>query len=773
MATAHNLGFPRIGAKREMKKAVEAYWRGELSQAQLQNKEEELLQQNWALQSKSGLDLIPVGDFSWYDHVLDMSLLLNVIPPRFQVNSKKADIDTYFCMARGQAPNGQEAHACEMTKWFDTNYHYIVPEFSSSQQFSVANSRLLDQTKKAIAQGYSVKPVVVGPLSYLWLGKAQNKSFNKLDLLANLLAAYKDLFQQFSQLGVDWVQVDEPILVLDLPAEWKAALINVYDELNACRVKTLLTTYFGSLGDNLKAVCDLPIAGLHIDLVDGVEQFENVLLHFPNDKVLSLGVVNGRNIWKNNFAKSYTALQKAKEKWQNLLWVAPSCSLLHSPVDLEQESALDQDIKSWLSFANQKLHEVVTLARALNEGEAAVADSFAENKKAIEARKASERIHRREVSKRISSVNEAMAHRQHDYEQRAEQQKTSLGLPLLPTTTIGSFPQTTAIRLARRDFRQGKINEMQYQQKMKDEISSVLAAQEAIGLDVLVHGEAERNDMVEYFGELLDGFAFTEQGWVQSYGSRCVKPPIIFGDVSRAQSMTVEWSRYAQSQSQRIVKGMLTGPVTILAWSFVRDDQPLEATALQIALALRDEVVDLESAGIRIIQIDEPAFRESLPLRRDKWQDYLYWAVRCFRIASCGVKDETQIHTHMCYSEFNDIIESIAALDADVITLESSRSNMELLEAFERFAYPNEIGPGVYDIHSPRVPSVDEISVLLVKALHYIPADRLWVNPDCGLKTRGWEEVKRSLTNMVKAAEGLRKHFLGVGHQSESEEITA
>lgn len=757
MSKAHILGFPRIGAHRELKKAVEAYWQGKLSRTDLENTGKELRARHWQLQAQAGLDMVSVGDFAWYDHVLEMSTLLGVVPPRYQHTGGLVDLDTLFRMARGRAPTGTETTACEMTKWFDTNYHYIVPEFNTDQTFALSSNKLFDEIAEAQAAGHTVKPVLLGPLSYLWLGKTKGSDFDKLTLLNKLLPVYTEILNKLAAQKVEWVQFDEPILVLDLPEAWRAAFNTVYSQLKVAGLKYLLATYFGTLGDNLATACQLPVDGLHVDLVRAPEQLETVVAALPQDKILSAGIINGRNIWKADLAACLETLTPLKAQLGDRLWVAPSCSLLHTPVDLDNETRLDAEIKSWLAFSKQKLSEVVTLKRALTEGKEAVAQALAENQQANDARRQSPRIHKPEVKTRVAGVTDSMAKRQHEYAERAKIQRALFKLPLFPTTTIGSFPQTPDIRNARRDHKAGKLSEANYVQQMKTEIEKVVRKQEQMDIDVLVHGEAERNDMVEYFGELLEGFAFTQNGWVQSYGSRCVKPPVIFGDVSRPKSMTVEWSQYAQSLTQRWMKGMLTGPVTVLQWSFVRDDQPREQTCLQIALALRDEVVDLEKAGIKVIQIDEPAVREGLPLRRQDWQTYLDWAVKSFRISASGVEDSTQIHTHMCYSEFNDIMPAIAALDADVITIETSRSQMELLDAFVDFSYPNEIGPGVYDIHSPRIPTVDEMVDLMKKASQHVPAERLWVNPDCGLKTRGWSETEAALNNMVAAAKQLRQ----------------
>ena len=762
MITAHTLGFPRIGVQRELKRATEAYWAGTLDRQGLEQVGKTLRARHWAIQSDAGLDFIPVGDFSWYDHVLDMSTLLGVVPARFgDVTGGTVDLDTYFRMARGRAPSGSDVPACEMTKWFDTNYHYIVPEFSAEQVFRLASSKLFDEVAEACALGYQaqVKPVLIGPLTYLWLGKTKGAPFDKLALLEKLLPVYGAILAKLAQLGVTWVQIDEPILALDLPQSWKNAFEAAYVRLQQPGLKRLLTTYFGALEDNTALACRLPVDGLHIDMVRGPEQLTAVLDQLPSYKMLSLGVVDGRNIWRSDFAKVLAVLEQAKVRLGDRLWVASTCSLLHSPVDLAVETGLDEDIKSWLAFATQKVDEIVVLKRALNEGHVAVNAELGSNRQAHQARRTSPRIHHAAVKERVAQITSDLAERHHAYSVRRIAQQQRLNLPLFPTTTIGSFPQTAQIRAARRDVKAGKISERDYVAAMHEQISYAVRKQEELDLDVLVHGEAERNDMVEYFGELLQGFVFTQNGWVQSYGSRCVKPPVIFGDVSRPAPMTVDWTVYAQSLTPRPMKGMLTGPVTILQWSFVRDDQPRAQTTLQIALALRDEVCDLESAGIKVIQIDEPALREGLPLRQKHWQDYLGWAVHAFRITASGVRDDTQIHTHMCYSEFNDIIASIAALDADVITIETSRSDMELLEAFSGFSYPNDIGPGVYDIHTPRLPTTEEMVTLLEKAAIVIAPEQLWVNPDCGLKTRQWPEVETALTRMVQAAKTLRSRY--------------
>ncbi|MCK3824594.1 5-methyltetrahydropteroyltriglutamate--homocysteine S-methyltransferase [Pseudomonas sp. W2Aug9] len=758
MAVAHSLGFPRIGRDRELKKAQEAFWKGELDEAGLRAVGRDLRKTHWALQKQAGIELLPAGDFAWYDQVLTHSLMFGVIPERFRPADGHATLHTLFAMARGVSDNCcGGAHAQEMTKWFDTNYHYLVPEFSADQQFHLGWDQLFEEVKEARDLGHTVKPVVIGPLTYLWLGKAKGDAFDKLDLLERLLPLYGQIFQRLADLGVEWVQIDEPILVLDLPQDWKNAFERAYNLIQRDPLKKLVATYFGGLEENLGLAANLPVDGLHIDLVRAPEQYPTILDRLPAYKVLSLGVVNGRNVWRCDLEKALATLQHAHEKLGDRLWVAPSCSLLHSPVDLGREDKLDAELKSWLAFAVQKCEEVALLAQAVDQPEApAVLAALAESRAVQVARQASTRIHKPAVQARVAAITEQDSQRQSPFAQRIEKQRAGLNLPLLPTTTIGSFPQTASIRLARQSYKAGKLSEAEYVEAMHSEIKHAVQVQENLGLDVLVHGEAERNDMVEYFAEQLDGYAFTRFGWVQSYGSRCVKPAVIFGDLSRPKAMTVEWIRYAQGLTDKVLKGILTGPVTMLMWSFPREDVSREVQARQLALAIRDEVVDLEAAGIKIVQIDEAAFREGLPLRQAQWQHYLDWATEVFRLCACGVRDETQIHTHMCYSEFNDVIESIAAMDADVITIETSRSDMELLDAFEAFDYPNDIGPGVYDIHSPRVPDVSQMANLLRKAAKRIPAERLWVNPDCGLKTRGWPETEAALIHMVTAARQLR-----------------
>ncbi|QAA93538.1 5-methyltetrahydropteroyltriglutamate--homocysteine S-methyltransferase [Pollutimonas thiosulfatoxidans] len=762
MTITHNIGFPRIGVERELKRAQESYWAGKITQDELEAVGRELRARHWRVQADAGLSLIPVGDFAWYDHILEWTTLLGAVPARFgQASGQPVALDTLFRMGRGRAPTGTPTAACEMTKWFDTNYHYIVPELVPQQDYRVARSHLFDQIREAQALGHRVKPVIPGPLTWLWLGKGDAfvqgaADVNKLALLERLLPVYVQVLQTIKALGVQWVQIDEPILGLDLPLAWQQAYAEVYRTLATADVSILLATYFADLQDNTAVLKGLPVQGVHIDLVRGPEQLERVAGALNDDQVLSLGLIDGRNIWRTDLDQARHTVSQPAARRGDKLWLAPSCSLLHVPVDLEAEQELDAELKAWLSFATQKLDELRLLAASLDTpDDQATQQALQAQRDALLARRNSTRIHRADVGARMAAAG-ALTRDRRPFAERIAHQQAQLSLPSYPTTTIGSFPQTDEIRVLRRDWKRGALGDAAYEKAMRQEIEHVIRFQEKVGLDVLVHGEPERNDMVEYFGELLAGFAFTQNGWVQSYGSRCVKPPIIYGDVARPAPMTVAWSAYAQSLTDKPVKGMLTGPVTILQWSFVRDDQARETTCRQLALALRDEVNDLEAAGIRVIQIDEPAFREGLPLRRADWQRYLDWAVDCFRLSTSGVADATQIHTHMCYSEFNDIIESIAAMDADVITIETSRSNMELLEAFESFHYPNDIGPGVYDIHSPNVPQREWMVDLMKKAGARLPRERLWVNPDCGLKTRGWPETEAALVAMVEAARALR-----------------
>lgn len=770
---AHNLGYPRIGSHRELKRALEQCWAQKITPQQLQEVARQLRQANWLTQQQAGISLIPCNDFSLYDQVLDMSLTVGAIPKRFQPLLDTPDPDLlplYFAMARGYQQAGLDLKAMEMTKWFDTNYHYIVPEFSADQSFSLLSEKVFTEFEEAKQTlGTLPKPVLLGPVSFLLLGKAKDASFDRLELLDRLLPVYEQILSRLQHQGADWIQLDEPCLSLDLTFHQRDVLASVYRRFHDQfpKLKLLLASYFECYGDNLTTVLQLPVEAIHLDLVRCPNQLADVLnTDFIQQKTcLSLGLVDGRNIWINNLDKSLATLRQAIEAiGSERILVSPSCSLVHVPCDLSTETGqagLSPSINQWLAFARQKLDEVATLTTLAHDSNNAQALAYlAANRAALQARRESSDVNRPAVQQRLQQLGEQDARRGRDFTQRQTLQQDQHKLPLFPTTTIGSFPQTDAVRANRAKFKKGEKTLAEYEAFISSETEQAIRWQEEIGLDVLVHGEFERNDMVEYFGELLDGIAFSENGWVQSYGSRCVKPPIIFGDVQRPEAMTVRWAQFAQSLTSKPVKGMLTGPVTILQWSFVRDDQPRRDTCLQLALAIRDEVVDLEAAGIGIIQIDEPALREGLPLRRENWDAYLNWAVMAFRVAASGVQDQTQIHTHMCYAEFNDIIGAIADLDADVITIETSRSQMELLDAFARFAYPNEIGPGVYDIHSPRVPSVAEMVDLLQKATNVLPARNLWVNPDCGLKTRHWPETTEALKNMVQAAQTVRESVL-------------
>ena len=751
-----NLGFPRIGARRELKRALESHWRGDTDAAQLQQTARELRQRHWRLQKDAGADVVPVNDFSLYDHVLDTAFLFDAIPDAYRALADRDPLAGYFALARGVQKGGVDLRALEMTKWFDTNYHYLVPELHRDQQFRLRGDKPVAEFLEARALGFEARPVLLGPVSFLLLSKSVDGS-DRLALLDNLLPAYAALLAQLKQAGAEWIQIDEPCLVLDQDADDHAAYRKAYAALEkTARPKLLLTTYFGALDDNLALAAALPVDGLHVDLVRGKQQLDAVLKALPNGWVLSLGLVDGRNVWRSNLDDALILAKYASgHLGTDKLWLAPSCSLLHVPVDLANEKSLSPDLHSWLSFARQKIQELRVLGDAL-QGAAGAEAALEEARERLASRRSSARVHKPEVALRLAALSEASARRASAYPVRRALQQATLALPAYPTTTIGSFPQTLEVREARAKNKSGCLSEADYDAFLAAETERCVRFQEAIGIDVLVHGEFERNDMVEYFGEQLEGFAFTKLGWVQSYGSRCVKPPILFGDVARPLPMTVRWSQYAQSLTDKPMKGMLTGPVTVLQWSFVRDDQSRARTCRQIALALRDEVTDLEAAGIGVIQIDEPAIREGLPLRQRDWKAYLDWAVECFRITASGVDDATQVHTHMCYSEFNDIMEAVAAMDADVISIETSRSRMELLDAFVKFRYPNEIGPGVYDIHSPRVPDEAEMLELLRKARAVLAPEQIWVNPDCGLKTRGWPETRAALTAMVAAAKQMR-----------------
>jgi 5-methyltetrahydropteroyltriglutamate--homocysteine methyltransferase len=758
MTITANLGFPRIGLKRELKKAVESYWKGSIAESELQEIAKELRQKHWKIQEQAGIQHIPSNDFSLYDHVLDTIAMVGAVPKRYNFTGNKIDTDLYFAMARGRQDQENDVVAMEMTKWFDTNYHYIVPEFTKDANFKLCSNKILEEYKEAKALGIETRPVLLGPVSFLLLGKAYD-DFSPLALLDKLLPIYGQVLNQLQEAGVNWVQIDEPCLVLDLKEEAKQAYKTAYNKLSKkFEANIMLTTYFDELGDNLELATSLPVEGLHIDLVRAPWQLDEVIEKLGNDKYLSLGLVDGRNIWKNNFSQSLEIAKKAVAALgKDRIIIAPSSSLLHSPIDLDEENELDGELKNWLSFAKQKLDEVAIISRILSEESEEFGNILKENLNAIQSRQESSKVHNKIVKDRVNNLAPKDSQRISPFKERIGAQIEELKLPILPITTIGSFPQTKELRKIRADFKKGEITQEKYDKFLSQKTEELINWQEEIGIDVLVHGEYERNDMVEYFGEQLQGYAFTKNGWVQSYGSRCVKPPIIFGDVSRPKAMTVYWTSYAQKLTKKPVKGMLTGPITMLQWAFVRDDQPRNQTCKQIAIAIGDEVKDLEKAGINIIQIDEPAFREGLPLRNKNKDEYLKWAVEAFRISSSNIKNSTQIHTHMCYSEFNDIIDSIADLDADVISIETSRSAMELLDAFVEFQYPNEIGPGVYDIHSPRIPKVKEMENLLYKALEVLDKKQIWVNPDCGLKTRNWNEVKPSLENMVEATQNIRR----------------
>lgn len=755
------LGYPRMGAHRELKRAVESFWKGEIDSATLKQITSQIKRENWLMMQKAGVDLIPSGDFSLYDHMLDMTLTVGAIPARYD-NLRGDKLSLYFAMAHGLQNDGNDLIAMEMTKWFDTNYHYIVPEFTKETHFELYDNKPARDFKEALEAGVKTKPVLVGPASYLILGKTKGSDVSLSKLAESLLPVYIEILDSLRELGAEWVQIDEPCLVRDLTTEEKALYKQCYDYLRGrIKQKTIIATYFDGLYDNTDLAVSLGEDFLHIDLVAAPTQIKEVLDKLPKSTGLSIGIIEGRNIWKNDFDQSIKTISGiANEIGSERVIISTSCSLLHSPIDLENErneQSLPAAVKRWMAFARQKVDELRTIANiaggAANDADTAALDR---NRRDMADKRTSPLIHRDDVKRRIASITEADKSRKSPYSARSVKQRAKLKLPTLPTTTIGSFPQTAEVRQWRSRFRKGDVTSEEYNEFLRTEIAKVIKTQEELGLDVLVHGEFERNDMVEYFGEQLDGFAFTQNGWVQSYGSRCVKPPIIYGDVARPRPMTVDWITYAQSQTKKPMKGMLTGPVTIQKWSFVRNDQPLATTCQQIALAIRDEVADLEKAGIGIIQIDEAAFREGSPIRKSRQTDYYKWAVDCFRITSSAASDDTQIHTHMCYSEFNGIMDQIIAMDADVITIECSRSQMVLLDAFAKNSYPYEIGPGVYDIHSARIPSVDEIINLMHKAETMIPRERLWVNPDCGLKTRRWPETIASLKNMVEAAKQLR-----------------
>ncbi|MDI5838421.1 5-methyltetrahydropteroyltriglutamate--homocysteine S-methyltransferase [Shewanella xiamenensis] len=752
----NSLGFPRIGRRRELKFALEKYWRGESTQAELHEVAKELRRTHWQWQVAAGIEQVPVGDFAFYDQVLTLSATLNAIPDRHR-GEGAIDLDTLFRVARGRAPTGTDAPASEMTKYFNTNYHYLVPELKQDQEFSIAYEQFFDEVAEAQSLGYQAKPVLLGPVSYLYLAKTVGQDFDKLSLLPNLLKAYADILARFAAQGVTWVQLEEPILALELAADWQAAISEAYQVLKTAQVKILLTSYYGSISHHQTLVSALPVAGLHLDLVTAPEQLALFANALRPDQILSAGVVNGRNVWAAEVDLIVERIGGVARDLGQRLWIGTSCSLLHSPVDLEVETTLAPALRQQLAFAKQKLLELANVRQLLQAPESVAAKAIVNT--CLARREAKAQAADAKVIARVAALTQADYERVSEFTERQAVQQRKYRLPLLPTTTIGSFPQTPAIRGLRSRWRKGELSDAQYTEQLQQVTRDTIDRQLKLGIDVLVHGEAERNDMVEYFGEQLEGVGFTKNGWVQSYGSRCVKPPLIYGDVSRPKAMTVEWAEFAQSLTDKPVKGMLTGPVTIPHWSFAREDISRDTIATQLALAIRDEVVDLQNAGIGIIQIDEPAFREGLPLKQSEWQAYLDWAVNAFKLSAAGVIDETQIHTHMCYSEFNDTIAAIAAMDADVITIETSRSRMELLNAFEDFEYPNEIGPGVYDIHSPNTPSVEAMVHLIEKAAQKVPVRQLWVNPDCGLKTRTWAEVEPALKNMVDATRELRRRL--------------
>lgn len=766
------LGVPRIGRHRELKFALESYWSGSSNAAVLLETAKALRAAHWKEQRARGVSKIPSNDFSLYDPMLDTAVMVGAVPERYGWKGGTMPLDIYFAMARGRQGEGdatsctpsscaQGVSALGMTKWFDTNYHYIVPELSREQVFSLSSTKPIDHFLEAQAIGIHTRPVLLGPVTFLKLSKPQDETFDVFSLLPRLIPVYEEVLRKLRQAGADWVQIDEPALVLDLSAQEQEAFTRGYRQLAEAvpELKIMLASYFGGLGDNHETVLSLPVAGVHLDLVRAPEQLEKCGDFIARACVLSLGIIDGRNVWRANLPSLVEQIESLRRQWPHAsIELAPSCSLLHVPIDLAMESELDAEVKPWLAFAVQKMDELALLARALSEGRNAVSAELQISGEVAAARAASPKVHNSLVRERLARIDAAaLEQRRSPFAERRQMQDRVLTLPLFPTTTIGSFPQTEAVRKMRAEQARGALDRTAYEAFLKKETEAAIRWQEEIGLDVLVHGEFERNDMVQYFGEQLSGFVFTKHAWVQSYGARFVRPPILYGDVTRPHPMTVSWWQFAQSLTNKPVKGMLTGPVTILNWSFVRDDLPRSSVCQQIAWVLREEVADLEKAGARIIQIDEAALREGLPLRKTAWKSYLDWAVACFRFASSGVRDTTQIHTHMCYSAFNDIIDAIAKMDADVISIETARSRMELLNAFESYNYPNEIGPGVYDIHSPRVPETQEIVALLRLALKYLKVRQLWVNPDCGLKTRKWEEVRPALVNMVKAAHSLRE----------------
>ena len=760
MILSSNLGYPRIGINRELKFALEKYWKNGISLDELQQTADRIKTANWIVQKEMGLDFIPSNDFSFYDQVLDTTFMLGAIPQRFQQEKDLEGLDLYFAMARGwQNDQGKTIPAMEMTKWFNTNYHYLVPEINADIQFKLNAAKPIDAYKLAQTLNLNTRPVIIGPVTYLLLSKSEDPSFNPLTKLDEVMDLYANLFKQLREMEVKWIQLDEPFLSMDLDELGEDAYQQLFNRFNSHhgRPKVMLTTYFGDLSANRKLIAASPFEGLHVDMTN-CSQPENVLASIQEGQMVSLGLINGRNIWKNDLTMTLNTVKEIYERFhfENIV-VSPSCSMLHVPQDIRMEKNLPGEVYLWLAFARQKLEELSELKKAGNRNFTPTS-FFSKNQGDVKSRREITKV---EAQQRKAANKAVSTKRQSPFAKRKASQQAVLNLPVLPTTTIGSFPQTSEVRKLRSQLQKNAISYEQYNSELEREIEKTIHFQEKIGLDVLVHGEFERNDMVQYFAEKMDGFVFTDNGWVQSFGSRCVRPPIIYGAVSRPEAMTVRWATFAQSLTDKPVKGMLTGPVTILQWSFVRDDQPRSETCRQIAFAIRAEVKDLEAAGIKVIQIDEPALREGLPLQKKDWPDYLGWAVECFQISSSGVRDETQIHTHMCYAEFNDIIEAIAMMDADVISIEASRSKMELLQAFQKFNYPNEIGPGVYDIHSPNIPDVSEIHSLIHNALEVIPAEQLWINPDCGLKTRQWTEVEPALKNMLAAVKKTRKELAG------------
>jgi len=769
MIQTANLGYPRIGLNRELKVALEKYWKNNLTISELTQTAEQIQLVNWQIQKENGVDVIPCNDFSLYDHVLDTAIMLGVIPERFLIPELADKHDRYFAMARGfQSNQTENIHALEMTKWFNTNYHYLVPEISPDTALLLDPEKIINSYTLSKNAGFETRPVLLGPVSFLLLSKSHKPGFNPLSKLPNFLEIYKELFEICSRVGIEWLQLDEPFLICDLNQESKAAFKTLFNFIHdtTIRPKLMLTTYFADIQKNMGIIHESSCEGIHIDCTN-TSDFFAIFPQLPEVETLSLGIIDGRNIWR---ADLYRILETLKEiinlKPMLDILLTPSCSLIHVPQDVILETQIDEDIKSWLSFAKQKLEELNSLKETINNGYLPnellnINKMNLENRRAFQAAKIAQT-----TGNRSSHNHDDQVYQRHSsFIERKRIQKQKLKLPILPTTTIGSFPQTTDVRNARAKYLKKEISQFDYDDFIKQHIKKAIKLQEEMGLDVLVHGEFERNDMVQYFAEKMEGFLFTQHGWVQSFGSRYVRPPIIYTHVSRTQDITVAWIVYAQSLTSKPVKGMLTGPVTILQWSFVRDDQPRAITCREIAHAIRQEVKDLEKNGISIIQIDEPALREGLPLRKSDWDDYLSWAVACFKISSSGVKDETQIHTHMCYAEFNEIIDSIHDMDADVISLEASRSGMQLLSAFKEFKYGNDVGPGVYDIHSPNIPSVEQIKHLIEKALEVIPAENLWINPDCGLKTRNWEEVIPSLSAMVNAAKQVRDQIDGSLHE--------